>query len=190
MVLKLLKSGIPPQTIFHDLYLKKYNDHFSQIDLVIATKVGIIVFEVKNYSGWIFGNGYHQQWTQVLAYGREKYRFYNPILQNRKHIEDLKKLKKLKQFENIPFFSVITFYGDCTLKEISFVPDGTFIVKSKRILEVLKIILNNNEPVQYNNKRDIVNVLKNAVRNGENSTVEVKHVENIKNMLGKHRIFD
>ncbi len=187
LVLKLLKSGIPPQTIFHDLYLKKYNDNFSQIDLVIATKVGIIVFEVKNYSGWIFGNGHHQQWTQVLAYGREKYRFYNPILQNRKHIEDL---KKLKQFENIPFFSVIAFYGDCTLKEISFVPNETFIVKSKRILEVLKIILENNEPVQYNNKRDVVNVLKSAVRNGENSTVEIKHVENIKNMLGKHRVFD
>jgi len=69
LVLKLLKSGIPVQTIFHDLYVKKYKGDFSQIDLVVATKIGIIVFEVKDYSGWIFGNGQYTQWTQVLAYG-------------------------------------------------------------------------------------------------------------------------
>ncbi len=35
LVLKLLKYGIPAQTIFHDLYLKKHNGNFSQIDLVV-----------------------------------------------------------------------------------------------------------------------------------------------------------
>lgn len=65
----LKSSGIPEQTIFHDLYVKKYNGNFSQIDLVVATTAGIIVFEVKDYSGWIFGTGYQSQWTQVLAYG-------------------------------------------------------------------------------------------------------------------------
>jgi hypothetical protein len=57
IVLKLLKSGIPAQTIFHDLYIKKSKGDFSQIDLVVVTKVGIIVFEVKDFSGWIFGDG-------------------------------------------------------------------------------------------------------------------------------------
>src|ERR1700712_1708408 len=66
LVLKLLKTGIPAQTIFHDLYVKKYNGNFSQIDVVVATKVGILVFEVKDYSGWIFGAGHDSQWTQVL----------------------------------------------------------------------------------------------------------------------------
>ena len=41
--------------IFHDLYVEKHKGHFSQIDLVVVTEVGIIVFEVKDYSGWIFG---------------------------------------------------------------------------------------------------------------------------------------
>jgi hypothetical protein len=39
LVLKLLKNRIPAQTIFHDLYVKKPNGEFSQIDLVVATKV-------------------------------------------------------------------------------------------------------------------------------------------------------
>lgn len=98
-LLRLLKYGIPAQTIFHDLYLKKYNGDFSQIDLVVITEVGIIVFEVKDYSGWIFGSGNQSQWTKVLAYGKQKYRFYNPIMQNNEHLGELR--KKLKYFDNV-----------------------------------------------------------------------------------------
>lgn len=188
LVLKLLKSGISPQAIFHDLYVRKYNGSFSQIDLVIATKVGIIVIEVKDYSGWIFGNGKYTQWTQVMAYGRKKYRFYNPIMQNNKHIEDLK--KQIKQLKDIPFYSVVVFYGDCELKDISFVPNGTFIVKSNRILEVMNIIMSNNESAQYTDKYEVVRVLREAVQNGENIETQAQHIENIKDMLGKHRVFD
>ena len=79
VILKLLKSGINSKTIFHDLIVKKENDKFSQVDIVIATTQGIIVIEVKDYSGWIFGNGNQTNWTQVMAFGKRKYRFYNPI---------------------------------------------------------------------------------------------------------------
>ncbi len=58
LVLKLLKYKIHPKAIFHDLYIKKGDRNFSQIDLVVATKVRILVIEVKDYSGWIFGTGY------------------------------------------------------------------------------------------------------------------------------------
>lgn len=61
LVLLLLKAGIPAQTIFHDLYLNKLYGGFSQIDLVVATSAGVLVFEVKDYSGWIFGKGYQKQ---------------------------------------------------------------------------------------------------------------------------------
>ena len=53
LVLKLLKFGIPPQNIFHDLYIKKSNGEFSQIDIVVLTGVGIIVIEVKHFNGGI-----------------------------------------------------------------------------------------------------------------------------------------
>lgn len=56
VVLKLLKIGINPKAIFHDLYIKKPNGEYTQIDVAVATKAGIIIFEVKDYSGWIFGN--------------------------------------------------------------------------------------------------------------------------------------
>jgi Nuclease-related domain len=188
LVLTFLKYGIPAQTIFHDLYVKKHNGNFSQIDLVVATKVGIIVLEVKDYSGWIFGAGHNSQWTQVLAYGKRKYRLYNPIMQNSKHISDLK--KQLRQFETVPFYSIVVFYGNCVLKDINFVPNGTFLVKSNRVLEVMETIMKNNELARYTNKSEIVQVLKEAVKNGEDKEIQIQHIRNVKDMLGKDRIFE
>lgn len=188
LILKLLKKKIPAQTIFHDLIVQKSNGEFAQIDIVVATKEGIIVIEVKDYSGSIYGDGSHSQWTQVLAKGKQKYRFYNPFMQNQRHIEALK--KQLKQFENIPFYSIIAFYGNCNFKEINYVPKGTYLVKSHRIMEVMKLIRKNNEAAPYTNKRDVLNVLQRAVKNGKNSSTQNKHIENVYEMLGQHRIYD
>jgi hypothetical protein len=188
LVIRLLKNGIPAQTIFHNLYVKKLNGNFSQIDLVIAAKVGIIVLEVKDYSGWIFGKGYQNQWTQVLAYGKEKYRFYNPIIQNNGHITTLK--KQLKQFKKVSFYSVIVFYGDCELKDVSFIPKGTFLTYSERVMEVINSIINNNGLANYTDKYEVIRVLKEAVQNGESMKVRNEHIENIRDMLGKNRIVE
>ena len=68
LILQLLKNGFPSVTIYHDLFIKKTNNEFSQIDLVLATTEGIIVFEVKDYSGWIYGSNNNTNWTQVLSY--------------------------------------------------------------------------------------------------------------------------
>ncbi|MDR6845596.1 nuclease-related domain-containing protein [Flavobacterium granuli] len=187
LVLKLLKAGFPAQTIFHDLYLKNEYGNYSQIDLVLATKVGIIVFEVKKYSGWIFGFGNQNKWTQVLAYGKQKYYFYNPILQNKKHVENLK--TKLADFQNIPFFSVVVFFGDCEFRDVSFIPKNTFLTKSRRVIKVVKKIIEENESTIYKSKRDVVNILSVAVENGNSEKITEKHVENIKDMLGEDRIF-
>lgn len=187
LVLKLLKSGVPPQTIFHDLYLENNSGKFSQIDLVVPTKVGIIVFEVKNYKGWIFGTGYKKYWTQVLAYGKIKHRFYNPVLQNRKHVEDL---KKQLQKENVTYYSVVVFFGDCVFKNVDSITDGTFLVKSNRVLEVMKIIKNHNETVFYNDKREVVRILSDAVKNGDDAEIQRKHIKNIEDILSKNRIYN
>jgi hypothetical protein len=182
LVLKLLKHGIPAQTIFHDLYLKNYNGTFSQIDLVVATRVGIIVIEVKDYSGWIFGDGHNSQWTQVLAYGKRKYQLYNPIMQNSKHVSDLR--KQLRQFETVPFYSIVVFYGNCVLKDINFVPNGTFLIKSNRVVEVVGTIMKDNELARYTDKHEVVRVLKEAMKNGEDKETRIQHIKNVRDMLG------
>ncbi len=182
MVLKLLKSGIPHQTIFHDLYIKKPGNQYCQIDIVVATKVGIIVFEIKKYNGWIFGLANQNHWTQVLANRRHRYRFYNPILQNKKHIIDLK--KQLPQFQNVPFYSIIVFFGDCSFRNLDYVPNSTFLVKSSRAIKVVNEILEQNEVAKYTSKREIVNLLQSASLNGENEEIKKTHIKNIKQNFG------
>ena len=69
LIRSLLDYGISPRAIFHDLIIKNGKNKSAQIDIVVATKVGLIVFEVKDYSGWIFGKGKQNKWTQVFSYG-------------------------------------------------------------------------------------------------------------------------
>jgi hypothetical protein len=142
---------------------------------------------VKEYSGWIFGSGNQNKWTQVLAYGKQKYYFYNPILQNKKHVENLK--TNLTDFQNIPFFSVVVFFGDCEFRDVSFIPKNTFLTKSSCVIKVVKKIIEENESTIYKSKRDVVNILSVAVENGNSKKITEKHVDNIKDMLGEDRIF-
>ncbi len=188
LVLSLLKMGVPASTIFHDLYLPKGQRKYAQLDVVVPRAEGVIVIEVKDWSGWIYGNGRSSHWTQVLAYGNRKYRHYNPIQQNLNHISALK--SRLKQFQEIPFFSIVVFYGDCELKEINYVPKGTYLVKPNRLKEVLQEIKENHEPAPYTDKREVLRFLAKAVENGDNMEIQQQHLANIKDLIGKHRIYD
>lgn len=186
LILGLLKRGMPADCIFHDLYVRKTNGKYSQIDLVILTSVGVIVVEVKDYSGWIYGTSNQTNWTQVLSYGKRKYRFYNPIKQNINHIDALK--QKIKQPYNIPFFSLIVFYGKSELKKIDYVPRNTYVVRAHRVFDALDIISNENDSINYLNKIEMINILKQSVKLGEESEIINKHLNDIEDMLGTNRV--
>lgn len=187
LILKLRKAGYPSQTVYHDLYLENGRGVSAQIDVVIPTNEGIIVIEVKSYKGWIYGNGNSHQWTQVLNYGKVKNKLFNPIKQNEGHIRKLKDLSP--QFQKIPFFSLIVFYGDCQLKGINYVPRGTFVLKSHRLFEVLNHIKKTNPVANYSNKKEVLQILQNATQAGGDIENQKKHVESVKDMLGEDRVF-
>ena len=100
-----------------NVYLPKQNDETTELDAVMIHESGIYVFESKNYSGWIFGSEDQYQWTQTLPNGKRarKIKFYNPIKQNKTHIEWL--LKFLGD-ETLPVHSYIVFSERCELKNI------------------------------------------------------------------------
>ena len=58
------------------------------------------------------------------------------------------------------------------------------------MIEVLNLIKKENKPTKYTNKREVVNKLKELVLLGENIEYQKQHVENIKDMVGKDRIFN
>ena len=90
----------------------EYKDGTTQIDHILVTQNGIIVIETKHYSGWLFANEKQKQWTQVLF--KIKHRFYNPLLQNNKHILAVQQLLDFIPKEQIQ--GLVVFTGDAQFK--------------------------------------------------------------------------
>lgn len=178
LVLRLLKSGIPSNSIYHDLYVKKNDGTYSQVDLVVVTEVGIVVIEVKKCSGWIYGVGDRKNWVQVLAYGKEKYSLYNPIFQNDGHIRTIK--NSLPIHLNFPFYSMIVFYGDCKLKKISNVPSDVLVVKANKAIDTFNDIISKSLSTNFYTA-EVIAVLKKGVENGNDLEVQNVHIENTGN---------
>ena len=168
VVLRLLKMGINPKAIFHDLYIQKPNGEYTQVDVAVATKAGIIVFEVKDYSGWIFGNEHQKYWTQLLAYGKEKHRFYNPVMQNSGHIQAIRQC--LQQNPDTPIYSVIVFFGSSEFKDVTCNANNTFIIYPLSIQQVVSEILMQPN-ANFGNKYEIMNLFTKAVQNGNNPMI-------------------
>lgn len=185
LIYRLIKAGIPASTIFHDLYIPTKNGH-TQVDLIIPTNVGIFVFEVKDYSGWLFGNANQNKWTQVLAYGQEKHQFYNPIKQNANHIEALQSTSE--QLKNIPIFSIIVFYGSCELKDITNIPHNCWLAYNCNVARIVKNIIETSPPAPYTDKWEVMRILKSAVTNGDNEAIKEAHIQMAKKAAyGKYR---
>ena len=144
------KCGIDKRAIYHDLYIRRKNGSYTQIDLAVATPQGIIVFEVKDYSGWIFGSDNNKYWMQILAYGEERHQFYNPIWQNRSHITALREL--LPSNPDVPIFNIIVFYGNCEFKDLKYDTSGEVrVIYSTQIAELIRKI-KKLEPANYGSK--------------------------------------
>jgi hypothetical protein len=188
LVLKLLKFGIPSNAVFHDLYIRKINGNYSQVDLVVVSKSCILVFEVKSYSGWIFGSVNNSYWTQVLAYGSKKFSLYNPIRQNNRHVLDLK--NHLNLYQDLPFFSIIVFYGNCEFKSSNTLPDKTYLIKSGDIFKLLKSFKENNLLDFYECGNRITEKLTKAVINGDNENIRIEHIKNIEEMIKRKKFFN
>jgi len=177
LIIKLTTMGFKPGAIFHDLYIANSWDSYTQIDAVLPTKVGILVFEVKDYSGWLSGKLTDKYWKQTLPYGR-KFDLYNPIKQNYTHVVNLK--RKLFLPNNIPYFSIIVFYGECEFKSNLSLPENTFLIYAKDLHETVSKIIFDNPEVTYPDKQHIVNILGDSVDNGQDPKIVESHIRNVK----------
>lgn len=107
-VAKILGDTIAGQQyVINNLLFTDASGRSCQIDHVFINRFGIWVIETKNYAGQIYGEENQREWTQVLAYGNTKNKFYNPIKQNITHIYRLSEVLKVKPsyFHNIVVFS-------------------------------------------------------------------------------------
>ncbi len=171
--------------VFLDNYFKSKNGRFVQVDIIAVNRKGVFIFESKDYNGWIFGNGKQQMWTETFY--KDKFRFYNPIRQNYGHIQCIKEWLSKK---GVKFYSIVVFGGGAKLKNISYIPQSTFIVTTHRLTEMLSDIMKK-EPDSLS-ASEIIEVCReiNAHKVEPTNEIRHEHVEKIKEKTGSNRIYD
>jgi restriction system protein len=152
-------------------------DGTTQIDLLILSRYGIFVIEVKDYKGWIFGGEKQAKWTHVRF--RKKYKFQNPLHQNYKHTQAVQNCLGL---DESLVFPVVNFNNAGQFKtpmppEVTRGPDFTDHIKTftdvllteEQVLEIETLLESTMlERSRETDRQHIANV--NAIRDNVRST--------------------
>lgn len=131
----MLESLKVPHKLMTNLYIPKADGSTTELDLIMIAETGIYVFESKNYSGWIFGDERYKSWTQTLP-NKQKYKFFNPIWQNKGHIKALEAVIGIEEKELTK--SYIVFSERCTLKKINVTSPSVKVIKRDNLLRTIK----------------------------------------------------
>ena len=183
-----LQRYFAPERIFPDCYFPKTDGQsmqkqlevvvsdakLLQIDCLAVNRAGIFVFESKGYSGWIYGHAKYHEWTQVLAFGREKHRFYNPVKQNETHVETVRDLFSGKY----PVYSVVVFGREAELKVIDELPEEVKVCTQVNLGAVLTQMSAN----EILSADEVARVCEKIQRSRVNPTTIVRdeHIEEVK----------
>lgn len=113
----------------------------SQIDHVLVSKAGIFVIETKNYSGIVEGTENGNYWRQWFPNSHTPPRtFFNPILQNKGHIQAIKDI--LKENKHIPIYSLVAFDPKCLFPKLPGVVSTTGLKYAIRMVNSGPAVLN------------------------------------------------
>ena len=96
----------------------------TEIDHLIVSRFGIFVVELKDRTGWIFGNASDAYWTAI--HFNKRFKFQNPLNQNYGHI------KALEEFLGVDarlLHGIVVFRGSFEFKTP--IPDGVLCHRYK-----------------------------------------------------------
>jgi len=160
--------------IFKNIYIPYGENKTTEIDIVIIHQKGIFVIESKNYSGYIFGSENQKMWTQCLP-NKIRKQFYNPIKQNRSHIDLLSKYIKISKYKMMSF---IVFSERCKLMKV---PENTkeyIVVKRENFTESIVNQLKIRDNLFTEKQVDYISN-KLIPISSVSGTIKEQHIENI-----------
>ncbi|AAT28005.1 nuclease-related domain-containing protein [[Mycoplasma] mobile] len=144
------------KSIFINSSLYKYDDNkLFEIDSILITNRAIIVVEIKSMTGIIKGDGEVKDWKKVL--GNQVFTFYNPILQNNRHIEHIIRIIKKK----IPIISLVIFSNKVSELQISNIPKHVLLIQHKDLytsLDTAQLALETK--ISYSDMQDLQKTIK------------------------------
>lgn len=127
LYLELKRYGVPRQQVFRNVYIPalsrsgKINGKTTEIDLLVLSRKGILIFEHKTYNGKVYGDGRHKQWVQYLS--GKKSRFLSPVEQSRYHKICLQTFLK----SSLPIYAFIT-HSQCGSWKVCHMPEDVYFL--------------------------------------------------------------
>ena len=124
---------VPENQILRNVYVPTADGKTSEIDLLVVSKKGLLVFECKNYAGNVYGDAQRNKWIQYL--GKKKSFFYNPFMQNRSHVKHLKKY--LESYGDIPMIPMVTTITRGNWKVKNYGPEDYLLGYNSHLKDIL-----------------------------------------------------
>ena len=125
---------VQEKQILRNVYIPTVDGKTSEIDLLIVSKKGLLVFECKNYAGNVYGDAKRNKWIQYV--GSKKSYFYNPFMQNKSHVKHLKKY--LEEYGDIPVIPMVVTITRGKWKIKNYGPDDYLIGYNCHLKDILK----------------------------------------------------
>lgn len=165
--------------VLTNIYLDSINTETTEIDVLSISNKGIYVYEMKNYSGFIYGSETDKQWTQVLNKWT-KNKFYNPLRQNYAHTKAIEKFLDVCEQQ---IFPIVVFSNRSKLSKIS-------ITKDQNVFQYRDAIrfVKNKEKYHLNqitDKQKETYLVKLLSRTKMSDEFKEKHIEEIKMLREK-----
>ncbi|MBL8351566.1 MAG: NERD domain-containing protein [Burkholderiaceae bacterium] len=170
----LLSRAVLSNFAFPDYHLMNHitlrvHDGTTQVDHILVSRFGVFVIETKDYKGWLFAHESQAKWTQVLFHW--KFRFQNPIVQNRRHVMAVQSLLDFLPPEAVK--SAVVFTGDAEFK--TDIPRGVF-----RVPEFLGFVRGQTEEVMSLNRVQFCVGRLETERLAVTRQTDIEHIENIR----------
>lgn len=164
--------------VYPNLYLENVNTDHTEIDVVALSKHGVYVFEMKNYSGWIYGSEKNEQWTQTFN-RFSKFRFYNPLRQNYGHTKAVERYLNLNdEGDTIP---VVVFSNRSKLKEVDVGSDKAIFHLKEVRKYIKKNFKNHSEVFSDAQLKDFSTKL--IEKSNVSEEIKLKHIEDVKRIV-------
>ena len=161
------------ESVFTNIYLDNKNTETTEIDVLSISSKGIYVFEMKNYTGFIYGSENDQHWTQVFN-KRTKHQFYNPLKQNYAHIKAIQNYLGIETDVVIP---IVVFSNRSKLSKININPNQHVFQYRDALKYVKRYEKKQVSSISIENKEKYMSKLIDRCNMSEE--VKIKHINNI-----------
>lgn len=172
----LLSEFGPPDYHLMNHVTIQMDDGTTQVDHILISRFGVFVIETKDFRGWIFANETHETWTQVLF--RLRFKFQNPLFQNKRHVRAVQGLLDFLPLEAIR--SLVVFTGEAEFK--TEIPQGVLMISG--LVEYLRA--QTEEVMSLNRVQFCVGRLETA-RLAISGETDVEHMRSLERRHGRAR---